>query len=833
MALLPITDYKSRIIDSLKSGKNLIIKAPTGSGKSTQVPQFLLDSKLCTGRILILQPRRLAARMLASRVADERCTKLGEEIGFQTRFETLVSKATKACFITEGILPRLLLGNRKLDGISAIIFDEFHERSIATDIGLALAADIQKTVRPDLLIIVMSATIDTGQIKDYLGNSETVECQGRSYPIDIRYTSAPKTTPVWDLAAAGIKTLISENIHGDILVFMPGYYEIKRTVRAIDEAVHGERIKVFPLYGDLPSERQRQVMEELPFRKIIVATNIAETSLTIPGVRHVIDCGLARVNRYDPGRGLNTLFIEPVSLDSAQQRAGRAGREAPGICVRLWGASQQAGRPQRTTPEISRVDLAETILYISILGYGAIRGFPWFEEPNVAALQAGKELLSLLGAIDNRGNPTEYGKYLSEFPMHPRLARLLIEAGKRNAAHLAAFAAAVLSERPAIAGRPEYPEDHSETASDFFNQYCLLEKIRAGNFDPVMCTRFAVNASAAKSIFRTQALFLQYCRRFGIHTRDSGDACSSLARSLLAAYPDHLCVRKDFGTLICFMRNNRSGELARESAARSARILIAADVREIKNMSNSRKTILSMASEIKEEWLIEDFGAEYQSESMLVWNHRSQSVECRELTTCLGVIMSEKTVCISDTAKASELLAETIISKGLKITSWDNNVEQWIKRLQWTAANFPEKQLPCMTSENCELVIHALCDGEVGYERVKTRPILPFLHELLDEQQRQFVDRMAPQAITLPSGWKMRIIYEPGSLPRGRARIQDLYSLKSSPKIADGRIAVSIEVLAPNNRPVQITDDLENFWITHYPGIKKTLSRRYPKHEWR
>jgi ATP-dependent helicase HrpB len=797
---------------------------------------MLLDSGLFTGRILVLQPRRLAARMLAARVAEERNGALGEEIGFHTRFETLATSRTRVCFITEGILPRMMLTDKNLDGVSAVIFDEFHERNLATDIGLALARDLQRTSRPDLALIVMSATIDAGPVGEYLGNALVIESAGRRYPIDIRYSAAPAKTSVWDSAAEAVRTLIREGAHGDIVVFMPGAYEIRRTVEAISACVRSEPVTVLPLYGDLPANRQRQVMEpSAAKRKIIVATNIAETSLTIPGVRHVVDSGLARVNRFDPARGFNTLFTEPVGTDSADQRAGRAGREAAGTCMRLWSVANQGGRSSRTTPEVLRVDLAETLLTLQMLGYRSSQGFPWFETPGETALRAAQSLLVLLGACDDDGSLTDAGKEMSAFPMHPRLARLLIEAGKRGAVRLATFAAALLSERSALAGKPDYPEEAycHEISSDFYGQYCLFEKIRASGFDPAVCQRLAVNAGAARTVLRTQALFLSHCRRFGMHSRDSENAPYILAESLLLAYPDHLAVRKDKATLICNLRDNRRGELARESLARSADVLVSADIREIKDHKQGIKTILSLATEIRRQWLTEHFSSQWRTESVLEWNGTAQAVENRVRTWCLGVVLEEKSGTDIDVSRASALLADTIIEKGLALCGWDQAAVEWINRVRWVAEQFPDQDLPRFTDEDKKLVVHGMCEGEFRYSRVKDKPALPFLHELVNGQQLGFVEAMAPVAIMLPSGRKLRIAYEPGSQPRGRARIQDLYGLSSTPRVAQNRASVLIEVLAPNNRPVQITDDLSRFWKVHYPDIKKTLSRRYPRHEWR
>jgi ATP-dependent helicase HrpB len=837
MPSLPIYEFQPQILDAIKRGSNLIVRAPTGSGKSTQVPQMLLDSGICKGQILVLQPRRLAARMLAARVSEERGNALGEEIGFQTRFESQVSVKTRLRFITEGILPRLLLGDRSLSAVSVVIFDEFHERSIVTDVGLGLVSDLQKKSRPDLRIIVMSATIDAGPVKAYLAGAEMVESSGRMFPVDVRYLSAPVPLkmPVWDLAANAVTTLLRQGAQGDILIFMPGVYEIRRTAEAVSQGVRSESVAVLPLYGDLPANRQHQVMEQAGRRKIIVATNIAETSLTIPGVRHVIDSGLAHVSRYDSSRGFNTLFTEPISLDSADQRAGRAGREDSGICVRMWDAASQAGRSRRTTPEILRVDLAETVLHLRMMGYGSANDFPWFEKPPAAAIFAANELLGLLGALDTLGSITDSGKEMGEFPMHPRLARLLLEAGKRGSVRLATFSAALLSERSALAGKPEYPEEAHchEIASDFFGQYCLLEKIRQSGFDPAMCLRYAVNAGACRNILRTQALFLQHCRRKGLHTRDSQDAPAALAQSLLLAYPDHLAVRKDKGTLICRLRESRHGELAKNSLARSAEILVAAEVREIKDPKQKLKTTLSLATEIKKEWLQIFFKDQWRTESAVEWNNIAQAVENRDRTWCLDVLIEEKSGIDVDSAKASALLAVTILEKDLKLFGWEQAAIDFVNRVKWAAEQFPDQSLPLFTDEDRRLVVHALCQGERRYEKVKDKPVLPFLKALLNGAQQRFVDSAAPPAVELPSGSKMRIVYEPGKQPRGRTRMQDLYGMRSTPAVANGRVNLLIEILAPNNRPVQITDDLVGFWKNHYPELKKTLSRRYPKHEWR
>jgi len=831
---LPINELKNDLLAAYHSGNRLIVRAPTGSGKSTQIPQFILDHSTAEGMLLILQPRRIAARMLATRVAYERSGATGQEIGFQTRFESALSDTTRALFITEGILTRMFLGNPSLTGVSAIIFDEFHERNLSSDIGLALAVGLQDRSRPDLKIIVMSATVDIEPLQRYLHNATVITSGGRLFPIDMRYLSSRQTIPVWERAAQAVKCLISEGHEGDILVFMPGIYEIRRTIECIENMVRTEPIHVLPLYGDLPAQRQNEVMEPTSRRKVIVTTNIAETSLTISGVRHVIDSGLARVNRFDPARGFNTLFTEAISRDSADQRAGRAGREAPGICIRLWSAAQQSELPMRTTPEILRVDLAETVLTIRQYSGTSVAQFSWFEAPVAAALQQANETLVLLGAIDQAGTLTPLAYELSQFPMHPRLARLLIEAGKRNCVHLACFSAALLSERSALAGKPDYPQEayNQDIASDFYGQYCLLEKIMASGFNETLCNRYAVNPSAAKNIIRTREFFLEHCRKLGMPLHDGNDAPLELGRCILLAYPDHLSVRKDKGTLICKLRDGRHAVLNDRSLARTAPLIVATDINEKKDARHTITTTLSLATEIKEEWLLEHFESTWLTESAFEWNPVIMAIEERKRTSCLGVVLHESSQ-TTVTEAASTLLAETIIAKKLQLPKWDQHVDDFMHRVQWVAAQFPEQHLPAFTDDDRTLIIHELCSGETHFSKAAAKPVLPCAVALLDSQQYHFVEQMAPQSVALPSGKKLRLIYGLQGNPRIRARIQELYGVQTTPHVAAGRIPVLIEVLAPNNRSVQITNDIANFWKVQYPELKKTLSRRYPRHEWR
>ncbi|MFA4944259.1 MAG: ATP-dependent helicase HrpB [Lentisphaeria bacterium] len=816
MTTLPIHALRPEFAAALLAPANrLILAAPTGSGKSTQVPQFLLDSPAVAGRILVLQPRRLAARLLAERVAFERGGEAGGEVGYQTRFENRVGEGTRLRFITEGILPRLLLRDPELRDVGAVVFDEFHERSLATDLSLALVRGLQQGARPDLRLVVMSATLDLAGLRDYLPGAALLQSAGRTFPIELRYQPRLPRQEAWDAAAAALAQLLAAGATGDVLIFMPGVHEIRRTVAACQER-GGPGLLVLPLYGDLPPEQQRQVMAPAPagVRKVIVATNIAETSLTIPGIRHVIDAGLARIQRFDAVRGFNTLFIEPISRAAADQRAGRAGREAAGICIRLWSQLEQNHRHSREEPEIRRIDLAEAVLQTRLLGFADPAAFPWPEPPPAAAVSAAVALLGDLGALAGPGLAvTTAGQQMAAFPTHPRLARFLLAAATAGCLREACLAAALLGERlpTATAAGPH--------ESDLLN---LLQQFSGRHESPL-----------SRQIQRAEAHFLQICRRLRLPLNLRPAPPERLAKAFLLAYPDHLARRRAPGSSLCELRTGRRGELDRGSAVHSAPLLVAGEIRETGGRGQGARTLLALASAVEEEWLHELFPDRWRQETSLAWNEQLQQVEKIRRTLCLEVALEEKTLPGHGEPGAAELLARMIRERGLHLPEWNAAVEAWISRVRWVASQFPEKGLITYDEADTAVLLQELCAGEWRYAKVREKPVLPLAKGLLGWEDQRFVEQMAPETLAMPNGRKMRLEYRPGQPPHGRARIQELFDLAATPRVAGGRVPVLLEILAPNQRPVQITDDLAGFWQRHYPALKKTLARRYPKHEWR
>jgi ATP-dependent helicase HrpB len=832
---LPIIDVRQKIIDTLDKNNRLIIQAPTGSGKSTQIPQMLLDSHLFDGQILVLQPRRLAARMLATRVAEERGSILGQEVGFQTRFESSFSDCTRIRYITEGILPPLLFSDKSLKTISAVIFDEFHERSLTVDLGLALIRDLQMKFRADLKLIVMSATLSSSPLVQYLEGAQLIVSEGRTFPVSIRYYSEVARESPWIAAVEAIRYLIGQGIPGDLLIFMPGVYEINKTVQLLREKKIGEPLEILSLYGNMSSEMQQLVMKGATKRKVIVSTNIAETSLTIPGVRHVIDSGLARVNRYDNGRGFNTLYVEKISIDSADQRAGRAGREAPGNCIRLWSVADHRGRAQSTQPEIARVDLCEAILQLKLLGYKDIGKFCWFEAPEANSIKTAMEFLQSTGALTPGENLTAEGKLIAELPMHPRLARLLLEAHKRGILEQGALAAAVLTERPLFSGSVEFPQEliKQSAGSDFELIRLIIDRITKGNFNKDLCRKLNVNLTSLHQILRTQSYFLQVCRRMGLNSCGEFNDPLLLSQAILIAYSDRLARRRDRGTLQCDLASGRRGELDKRSAARNAEFIVATTISELKSKQQTTpRTMLSLACTIEKQWLTDYFAEKFISSDELVWNSTGRAVESIRRSSCCGVVIEESVEVNPDPEKAGEVLARIIIDKKMPLNGWNSEAVEYMNRLQWLSETFPEKALPVFGDDEKMLIVYELCKGQCRYDAVKDKSVIGIIKGLLSYDQQRMIESLAPSHIINPAGKKLPVTYRAGKKPVIRARIQELFDFKTTPRIADKRVAVILEILAPNMRPVQITDDLEGFWKNHYPELKKTLSRRYPKHQW-
>lgn len=843
---LPVCQIQEALVQSVCQGQTVVLTAPTGSGKSTQVPKMLLNALerlSLSGKILVLQPRRIAARMLAERVAAEMSVPCGGLVGYQTRYERASSADTRILFITEGILTRMLVSSPSLPGVAAIVFDEFHERSLHVDLGLAMARHCQEQKRPDLRLVVMSATLEAEPLLAYLPGSRHLHAEGRTFPVDIRYLRTHGDLSLYAQASQSLVEILNERLPGDVLVFMPGGYEIRRAEEEFRRIRSSEPLAFLPLYGDLPPERQRAVMEPLPQRKVIIATNIAETSLTIPGVRHVIDSGLARVSRYDAARGVDMLETQKIARDAADQRAGRAGREAPGTCRRLWLELEQSHKPVRSVPEIARIDLAEAVLAVCAFGFADPRQFPWFEAPAEKPLLEACRLLEQLGVLAPAwGGLTALGRDIRALPSHPRLSLLLYQGARHGCFEETAMAAALVSGRPLLTGATSSRAQNSERRqaahrrqravdlpqSDFLVQAELLRQAAEAHFNVERCQALGIHAGAAREAWRAYQDFLAAGRRLNWEVTSKPESEEAFLRCVLRAFPDRLARRRDQGTLLCDLAHERRGELARDSVVRDETLLVAAELREA-----TSKTLLGLCSGVREAWLWEDFAEQLVEGDEPYWDEKAQAVRRRLSLTCLGVTLDETLRQDPDPEVASEMLAVRLDEGKLTLPEWDEEVEKWIARVRWLREVMPEHPLPEYHEADKAKIHRYLCEGETSYRAVKAKSCMEAVKRLLSGADIRFVEQHAPAMLMLPRGRRMKIDYVPGQTPRGRARIQDLYDMTKTVRIAGGRVAILMDILAPNNRTVQITADMESFWSVQYPKIRNQLARRYPKHEWR
>ncbi len=840
---LPIYELEDEIVRIKREQPRLILQAPTGSGKSTQVPQILLDRGLLgNGEVVVLQPRRLATRLLAGRVAYERGTRLGDEVGYQIRFEKVVSGKTRIRFVTEGILLRQLLQDPQLRGVAAIIFDEFHERHLYGDITLARTLQLQELERPDLKLIVMSATLESDKLEKYLAPCPVLTSSGRMHPVAIEYLSKPvrvENCPSWELAADELER-IAPKTEGDVLIFMPGKYEINRTISAIRASRIGNQFAALPLYSELPPAEQDAALSPNEKRKAIVATNVAETSLTIDGVRVVIDSGFARIARYDSRRGINTLLVEKISRASADQRAGRAGRTAPGFCLRLWTQLEHLDRAPQDLPEVKRLDLAEVVLTLKASGVDEISAFRWLEPPDPKSLERAEQLLYDLGAIIG-GKLTSLGQRMLAFPVHPRYARMLLAAHIERCVRSVALIAALTQGRNLLR-RVDGKEMRAER-EDFFGSddesdlFILLRAFRfaeKNQFDPRRCAQLGINAGAAREAGQLWEQFLFIAREEGLDLEENASRAGTIARCVLAGFPDQVGVRLDQGTLRCALVHRRRGVLARESVVHRARLLTASEIREIETSSDGeRQVLLTLATAIKEEWLREFFPEAIEEKTELSYDSSLRRVIGRTVTLFHDLVLTEKKSENVPPEEAATLLAREVLAGNCPLKKWDHAVEQWIARLNFAAEAFPELELPPIGESDRLLLIEQICHGATSYKEIKDRPAVRVLRTWLSEAQHAALDRYTPERIKLPNDRNAKIVYGPGKPPTIAARIQDLYGINDRLTIGPGRFPLRIEVLAPNHRPIQITDDLTTFWRDSYPKIKQELQRRYPKHEWK
>lgn len=838
---LPIDEVLPQVVDALRSSNAVVLQAPTGAGKTTRVPPALWSAGLAGDRqIIMLEPRRIAARAAARRMAQEAGVELGREIGYQVRFERRASRDTKILVVTEGVLLRLLSDDPFLEQVGAVVFDEFHERSLDNDLALGMMRLLQRTVRPDLRLAVMSATLAGDAVSRYLGDCPVVVSEGRLYPVAIDYAPRPPHRPWPDAIADALDRLLPET-PGDILVFLPGVGEIQQTSRRVAALAQDFAADVVPLYGDLPAEQQDAALAAGVRRRIVLATNVAETSVTVQGVTAVVDTGQARMLVYDPGVGLDRLELTPISQASADQRAGRAGRLQPGRCVRLWSSQQQAARPAQTEPEVRRADLAGAVLQLFALGEADVRSFPWFEPPREIVVQQSLELLTRLGAISD-GQLTATGRLLARLPVHPRLGRLLLEGERAGCLPRMALAAALLAERDPFSRRPSAPgaspPARSTTRSDVLERVEALEEFAASgrlDFAPGTLHRGAAHhilqassqlVRALQNAARDDATRAPAAPRSGRRNEEAAQADEeAFLRAVFAAFPDRLARRREPHSARGVLVGGRGVKLEPTSGVCEPELFVCVALE-----AGAGEARVRQASAVERDWLPAD---QLTTAVEVTFDEATRRMQARRRVRWADLLLEEAPAPLpsgEETAQALAVAAAAHLADALPPD--DSDAGRLLTRLRCLRDWLPELDLPPVDDDALRLLLPQVCYGCRSLEDVRKADWGSALLGQLDAKQQAAVRREAPERIEVPSGSRIALEYAVGRPPVLAVRIQEVFGLRDTPRIAGGRVRVLLHLLGPNYRPQQVTDDLASFWAQAYQEIRKELRRRYPKHSW-
>jgi ATP-dependent helicase HrpB len=842
MTPLPIDALLPEILADLQRSRCLVLVAPPGAGKTTRLPPALVRSALLTGDnpgAVVLQPRRAATRAVAARIAAEQGWQLGQEVGYQVRLERRTSARTRMTIQTEGILNRRLLADPFLEGIGAVFLDEFHERSLHSDLALALLAEVRREVRPDLMVIVMSATLDAAPVARYLGDCPVVEVPGRTFPVQVEYRPVPRPASAEAVAPAVREILTDRAESGHVLVFLPGMAEIRRNQAEIESFARPLGCEVLPLHGSLPAEEQDRVLRPGDRRRVILATNIAETSVTIEGVSAVIDSGLARIAHYDARRGFDRLELQRISQASADQRAGRAGRTGPGRCVRLWSEREQRGRPPFEVPEVQRVNLCSAVLALHSWGVKDPRSFAWYEAPLDDRLDAAERLLVSLGAIEaDRGAITRPGRTMLGLPVHPRLARLLIAAAEDGRAPEGAALAALLSEKDILvadAGPAARPRPRSQASarglSDLFPRLDALAEAEAARFAPGLRAR-GIDPVAARQAGRVRDELARLAARLGPAARTSpaADGDEAILKWLLLAYPDRVARRRG-SDATGVMVGGRGVRLSPESIVREGELFLALDPREERRQGTLELQV-RLASAVHLDWLEELSPHLLRRERSLEYDADRRRVVGVSRLRYLDLLLREEPAAPDDPDAASRILAEAL-RPGAAALFWDDPAAAaWLARYEFVRQAVPELGWPELDDATLGEILDQLCQGRTRADEVQAADKVAFLQGRLPPHQRRELDQCAPLTIQVPSGRAVRLSYEPGRPPVLAVRLQELFGWTETPRLARGRVPLVLHLLGPNYRPVQVTSDLRSFWTTTYHQVRKDLRGRYPKHSW-
>ncbi|MEK7858543.1 MAG: ATP-dependent helicase C-terminal domain-containing protein [Elusimicrobiota bacterium] len=801
---LPIEPFRDRIANDLVRAGSLILTAPTGSGKSTRTPRFLLGK--IAGKILVLEPRRLAARSLAARVAAELGSPLGEDVGYQVRFDNRCGPATAVVFQTYGVFIQQMLRTPDLQGIGAVLLDEFHERTLECDLALAWLKALRRKRRPDLKLVVMSATLDAGALSAYLPGAARLDVPGRLFRVDIRHTLPdPRSEPA-EGALRALQDLSREGLDGAVLIFMPGLKEIRRTLTVLGPWCREQGLTLQSLHGSMELSEQQRVLEPThDGRRVIVATNVAETSLTIPQVTMVIDSGLHRVAAFDAARDINTLYLSRISLGNALQRAGRAGRTAPGRCVRLWSKADELGMPESLAAEMLRLELSSLLLETASLP----EAVDWLTPPKEISVATARRSLTFLGAVDEAGRITARGRAFLRYPAPPRLAAVLEEARALGAQAYERAAAMAAVFESAGEGRPDRAADLAVLAEDL------------------------LSGSSSVLPWECVEIFRQF-KRLSEKKADAPAKTASpgaLAEAWLKAFTPRLAAREGEG-LSYRLSDGRTALLPVTKDAPP--LILALEVRERAGGGQARRVCVTLFLPCAPEAVQQAFPKECAWTPSAEFDERKQRVvkEERLMFRGLAIARRETATQKGDRKVSADIWAEKFATGELAHPGFDDGVRQLVVRIALARKLYPDLGYPAMSADDWRLIYGEACAGRNTLKDIECAPLEPHVTSYLGRALAGFLDRALPAGRRLPSGKTGRYTYSESTAPVLAARLGDFVKMTGTLSLCEGRLPVVFDILAPNYRTVQRTQDLASFWANAYPTVKKELKRRYPRHPW-
>jgi ATP-dependent helicase HrpB len=809
---LPIDAVLDDLSSTLQRHHAAVLVAPPGAGKTTRVPLALLDAGWAKGKkIIVLEPRRIAARASAERMAHTLGEKVGETVGYRVRFGSKVSRATRIEVVTEGIFSRQILDDPELNGVGAVLFDEFHERSLDADLGLALARDAQTGLREDLRILVMSATLDGARVAKLLGDAPVVASEGRAFPVETRYLGRKADTPVERQMADAVTAALRAD-PGSVLAFLPGAAEIRRTQNFLAERVHDASVEIVPLFGALDASVQDRAIAPAPkgHRKVVLATSIAETSLTIEGVRIVVDCGLARVPRYEPDIGLTRLETVRASRAAVDQRRGRAGRTEPGVCYRLWDEPQTASLAAYTQPEILSADLSSLVLDLAQWGVSDPATLAFLDPPPAPALKEARELLGELGALDAEGRITDEGRKLRALALPPRLARMIVDSDRLGAGRAAADIAAVLTERG--------------LGGDHVDLDVRLEALRRDRSQRAEAARHQAQRWAAQ--------VASSLPQGGGERRGAADEPPSTGIMLALAFPDRVAKNRGNGS---FVLANGRGAALEQTAALSRTPYIA--VGELTGTAMQGRILL--AAPLTQGEIEAHFAGQIETADEISFDRAAMALRARRRKTLHAITLSEAPLALEPSEATARIFADGLIAAGLDQLPWSKPIKQWRDRVMFLRAAasgssddpWPDLSDDALAAEREKWLVPALLD-KTSLKAFSAGDLSEALQSLLPWSLRARLDKEAPTHFEAPTGTQLAIDYEAEQGPTIAVRLQELFGLTSHPSIARGAIPLVLELLSPAHRPVQVTRDLPGFWRGSYAAVRSDLRGRYPRHPW-